>query len=67
MATTMERPAETITKPRPRFARELETPNLRLPAGKRFGAVIAAVYGPNGDLFVLHQGNAQGAQPEEAA
>jgi DNA-binding beta-propeller fold protein YncE len=67
MATTMERPAGTATKPRPRFARELETPNLRLPPGKRLGAVIAAVYGPNGDLFILHQGNAQGAQPEEAA
>src|SRR5262249_50714137 len=67
MATTLERPAGTAVTPRPRFARELETPVLHLPPGKRLGAVIAAVYAPNGDLFILHQANAQGMQPEEEA
>lgn len=67
MANMTERQADTATRPRPRFARELETPALHLPEGKRLGAVIGAVYGSNGDLFVLHQPNSQGAQGEDEA
>ncbi len=48
------------TKPRPRFAKELETPVFKLPAGKQIGSVLAANFAPNGDLYILHQGNAQG-------
>ena len=59
--------ADNGIRSRPRFAREIETPALRLPPGTRLGAVIAAVYGPNGDLFILHQANSQGAQPEDEA
>lgn len=59
---------ETLTKPnvkpRPRFARDLEVPALRLPEGKSIGAVLAVVRGADGDLFILHQPNAQGLDPD---
>jgi sugar lactone lactonase YvrE len=68
MSATVDRSTQTVAaKTRPRFARELETPALRLPPGKRLGAVIAAVHGPKGDLFILHHPNAQGVQPDDEA
>jgi hypothetical protein len=51
-------------KPRPRFARDLETPTLDLPPGRAIGAVLAVARTPNGDLIILHQPNAQGLDPE---
>lgn len=56
--------ASPVSKPRPRFARELETPVLELPPGKAIGAVLAVVREPGGDLFLLHQPNAQGLDPD---
>jgi hypothetical protein len=51
-------------KPRPRFAREIETPKLELPPGKEIGAVLAVTRDAQGDLYILHQPNAQGLDPE---
>jgi len=63
MALVQERPIETAGKRRPRFSRKLEDVALRLPGGRKLGAVIAAVYGPKGDMFILHQPNAQSTDP----
>lgn len=65
MATTLDRAADAkpAARPRPRFAREVETPAFDLPDGKALGAVLACTRGPNGDLFILHQPNAQGVAP----
>lgn len=50
--------------PRPRFSRELQTPHMDLPEGRSIGAVLAVARAANGDLFILHQPNAQGLDPE---
>lgn len=52
------------SKPRPRFAREPIDEPMQLPAGKQLGAVLAIARSAQGDLFVLHQPNAQGLDPE---
>ena len=69
MATTLERSAATkpASRPRPRFARQVETPAFVLPEGKEIGAVLACTRGPNGDLYILHQPNAQGVAPGSEA
>ena len=54
----------TESKPRPRFSRDVTTPPMVLPEGKDIGAVLAIARAGNGDLFVLHQPNAQGLDPE---
>ena len=60
--------SELVTKaaarPRPRFSRELVTPELELPSGKMLGAVLAVARDRDGDLIILHQPNAQGLDPE---
>ncbi len=53
----------TIAHERPRFAREVETPAFELPEGRRLGAVLSVALGPEGDIFLLHQPNAQGMEP----
>jgi hypothetical protein len=58
---------EANTRPRPRFARDIETPRLRLPDGKMLAAVLAVARAPNGDIFVLQKPNAQGADPASEA
>jgi hypothetical protein len=63
MVTTPGHRPATRPRPRPRFARELETPVLQLPPGKKLASVLAVARGPKGDYFVLHQPNAQGVDP----
>jgi len=64
MAEVLEATAQLAVKARPRFARELEVPALDLPPGKAIGAVLAVVRDRDGDLFLLHQPNAQGLDPD---
>jgi DNA-binding beta-propeller fold protein YncE len=45
---------------RPRFNRQLEPVDLKLPAGKKLGGVIAVALSPEGDMLVLHQWNPPG-------
>ena len=45
---------------RPRYSPTLETPELRLPAGRELGGIIAAAVSPEGHLLVLHQWNPPG-------
>jgi DNA-binding beta-propeller fold protein YncE len=56
----------TATRPRPRFARELQVPELHLPAGALMGAVLAVATNAKGDIFVFHQPNAQGTDDNAA-
>lgn len=67
MPDTSDQANSAQARKRPRFARELETPQFRLPAGKRLGAVLAVALSPDGELFLLQQPNAQGVRPEEDA
>lgn len=46
--------------PRPRFSPDIESVELKLPAGKQLGGVIAVDFSPEGDLLVLHQWNPPG-------
>jgi sugar lactone lactonase YvrE len=62
MATTLERP--TGGKARPRFARDLEIPALKLPDGKRIGSVLDVAVAPDGSYWLCHQPNAQGLEPD---
>lgn len=50
-------------KPRPRFAREALNPHFNLPVGKQIGSVLAVTLGPAGDIYILHQPDAQGLNP----
>ncbi|TAK35085.1 MAG: hypothetical protein EPO21_07370 [Chloroflexota bacterium] len=67
MSASVEHSVETVAASRPRFARELETLALRLPPGKKLGAVLAVARASNGDLFVFQQPNAQGTDPASMA
>ena len=60
----MEQAKIETAKPRPRFSREIETPHIELPPGKQIGAVLAVTRNAEGDLYILHQPNAQGLDPE---
>ncbi len=60
----IENSGKAAPRPRPRFARELVTPELDIPSGKMIGAVLAVARAANGDLFILHQPNAQGHDPD---
>ncbi len=54
---------DRMERARPRFSRDVETPCLQLPAGKKIASVLAVAVAPNGDIFLLHQPNAQGMHP----
>lgn len=59
----LDKSAETEAKPRPRFAREPVAAQFKLPEGKKIGSVLAVALAPNGDIYVLHQPDAQGLNP----
>lgn len=61
MATSL---TKMPARPRPRFASELVTPEFALPPDKMIGAVLAVARAADDDLFILHQPNAQGLDPE---
>jgi len=63
MDAVLESSPDQASRKRPRFAREVETPVLRLPAGKKIASVLAVAVAANGDIFLLHQPNAQGTEP----
>jgi hypothetical protein len=66
MDTVVVPSKERAFRQRPRFAREVETPRLHLPPGKQIAAVLAVAVAANGDIFLLHQPDAQGANPDTA-
>jgi hypothetical protein len=63
MDAAVESSLNNAMRKRPRFAREIETPELRLPAGRKIASVLAVAVSAKGDIFLLHQPNAQGSDP----
>ena len=63
MATAIQTVAPLAHRPRPRFAREPVPFNLKLPDGKKLGSVLAVALDRDGDIYVLHQPDAQGVNP----
>jgi hypothetical protein len=59
----MESALDSAQRKRPRFAREVETLQFRLPAGRQIASVLAVAVAAGGDIFLLHQPNAQGLDP----
>ncbi len=59
----MEASLDRTARKRPRFAREVEIRRLHVPAGTRIASVLAIAVGAKGDIFLLHQANAQGMAP----
>lgn len=63
MATMTEKALDPGAKARPRFAREPVGLDMRLPEGRQLGSVLAVALGTEGEIFVLHQPDAQGLNP----
>ena len=63
MATAINSPARSGSRPRPRFASTIEPLPLRLPPGKSLGPAIASARAPDGDLWILHYGR---VSPDDA-
>lgn len=58
MASVLE--AQPTVTPRPRFVRDLGAEIMKLPGGRRIGSCLAAAYGPDRHLWLLHEPHGDG-------